>query len=145
MTIVEESYENYLGVISNTIKSTRNRGIDIYTISLLGFRFPFYNELPYLSTLLRSLEKLLEFVSVLYLTDSGFPLEVLLYCTMNLHRLDIYSLVVGHEALQNFLQRNMSIQYIRFHDIKIIELSQLSYLSSGLLYSILNIIQLILL
>ena len=99
MTIVEESYKNYLGVISNTIKSTRNRGIDIYTISLLGFRFPFYNELPHLSTLLRSLEKLLEFVSALYLTDSGFPLEVLLYYIMNLHRLDIYSLVVRYKAL----------------------------------------------
>ena len=103
MTIIEESYENYLGVILNTIKSTRNRGIDIYTISLLGFRFPFYDELPRLSTLLRSLEKLLEFVSVLYLTDSGFPLEVLLYYIMNLYRLDIYSLVIKYNTLQNFL------------------------------------------
>ena len=141
MTMVEESYENHLGVISNAVKSARNRGIDIHTVSLLGFRFPFYDELPRLSTLLRSLEKLLEFVSVLRLTDSGFPLEVLSHCTMNLHRLDMCSLVVGRDALQNFLQRNKSIQYIGFHDVKIVELSQLSYLSSGLLCGILNMTQ----
>ncbi|KAK0103728.1 hypothetical protein ONS95_005734 [Cadophora gregata] len=74
MTTVEDSYEYHPLIVSDAIQSSRNRGTAINTVSLSGFNLPYYHQLevPDLSTLLKSLDKRLQSVRVICVSDSRF-------------------------------------------------------------------------
>src|SRR4051794_22097086 len=121
MTAAENSYEYHVRVVSNVIRSPRNNGIAIHTISLLPFYLPYYHtwEVPNLSTLSESLRKLLESVRVLRLIGSSSPLELLSQCALDLHQLDVCHVVAKYDALKDFVDTNKRyIRSIGFHDVQ---------------------------
>jgi len=72
-----------------------------------------------LSTLLESLRQLLESVKALRLIDSSSALELLSYCVLDLHRLDLCRIVIEYSTLEDFLETNKrSICSVGFHDVK---------------------------
>ena len=121
MVVAEESYEYHVRVTSEALQCAKNRGVTIQTISLSFFNLPYYHtwEVPHLSTLSKSLRKLLESVKVLRLIDSSSALELLSHCALDLHRLDLCRIVTEYNALEDFLETNkISICSVGFHDVK---------------------------
>ena len=85
ITVKEESYEHYLRVASESIKSAINKGVAIHNISLSGLGFPFFDP----GITLESLRSLLEPVQVLPLAKAEFPLHLLSQHAPDLRRLDL--------------------------------------------------------
>ncbi|KAH6716425.1 hypothetical protein BKA61DRAFT_721020 [Leptodontidium sp. MPI-SDFR-AT-0119] len=124
MTTRVDSYEHYVRVVSHAIRSSRNRGAVIRTISLSRLDLPYYStwKVPDLSSLLESLRKLLESV-----------------------KLDMCRMVAKHNALEDFLEMNKRyIRCIGFHDVKVTGSSplesNLSELSLSMLYKMLKVL-----
>ena len=91
ITVKEESYEHYLRVASESIKSAINKGVAIHNISLSGLGFPCFDpgDYPDLGALWESLRSLLEPVQVLPLAKAEFPLHLLSQHAPDLRRLDL--------------------------------------------------------
>jgi hypothetical protein len=146
MVVAEESYEYHVRVTSEALQRAKNRGVTIYTISLSFFNLPYYHtwEVPHLSTLSESLRKLLESVKVLRLIDSSSALELLSYCALDLHQLDLRRIVTEYNTLEDSLETNKrSICSVGFHDVKTRGPGQLegnlSELSSSMLCKMLKV------
>lgn len=80
----------------------------IFTIGLVGFELRCHNPLqdPDLSTLPGFLRELLDDIQTPQLIGSNSALELLSHCTLNLHQLDMYYLIVPPTSLKDLLEPN---------------------------------------
>ncbi|EJP61482.1 F-box domain, Skp2 [Beauveria bassiana ARSEF 2860] len=118
----DEFYRHHLEVATIAIQNARRRGVAINTVGLYDYELPHFDvwEKPDLTSLSRTLSRLLENVKVLRLSGSECVLELLSHCALGLHQLDMCEVAVADTALKNFLEANKkTIRSIGFHQTKL--------------------------
>lgn len=122
MTMVEQSYEHHLRVVSDTVRDAKNNGVFLNTICLSELKLPYHNtwEQRYRGILSDTLRVLLDHTENLRLTRCSFLLELLSPSLLNLHQFDMCCLTDQRASLESFLEANMeTIRSIEFSNVRL--------------------------
>lgn len=130
MTMEEKSYEHHIQVLLAAMNSAKVCGVSIQTMQLAGLSLPYDDPWCTRDTHLLAtiLIQLVEHVSRLQLIGSHSAFELLSHAKLNIHQLDLCSIYVTRDSVENFLRTNAkSIHTLSVQGAKVTRHNRLGY------------------